>query len=75
MGLNQDRMPADSTLMLQGLRAGSGVLMAVKGQYVPLLGLVAVRLDRDGIPQTLAIPPYQEEMLVLRRSADEDDGA
>ena len=74
-----DRRPADGELTI-GMTTGSGLVWVIPGEIVPTIGLLAIRLNRDGLPQTLHIPDSTPERIEIaqsspRRVADEDDGA
>ena len=75
-----DRCAAVGELTL-GLTSGSGLVWVIAGETMPAIGLLALRLDRDGFPLTLHLPDSTPERLEIAQSSprrvvdDVDDGA
>lgn len=72
-----DLRASDGAELRIGLRCGTGIVWAVSGEYVPMLGLLALTVGRDGRPIGVHIPdePHTIRILAAAQAEDEDDGA
>lgn len=64
-----DRHAATGELTIGLPSGGSGVVWVIAGEIMPTLGLLAIRLNRDGLPLTLHIPDSTPERIEIAQSS------